>query len=79
MTREDNYNLNRTMNEEEVSRVIKEMKKGKVLGPDGFNVDFFEACWGIVKHDVIDVVEDSRKNKMVLKALDTSFISLIPK
>jgi len=55
------------------------MQKGKVLGPDGFNVDFFKACWGIVKHDIIDVVEDSRKNKIVLKALNTSFISLIPK
>lgn len=79
VTREDNYNLNRPVNEEEVNGVIKEMQKGKVLGLDGFNVDFFKACWGIVKHGIIDVVEDSRKNKTILKALNTSFISLIPK
>lgn len=67
------------MTEEETSEVIKEMQNGKAPGPDGFNIDFFKACWAIVKQDILDVVEDSRKNKIVLKALNTSFISLIPK
>ena len=49
VTREDNFNLNRPVIEEEVSEVIKEMKNGKAPGPDGFNVDFFKACWNIVK------------------------------
>ena len=44
VTREENYNLNRPMNEEEISEVIKEMKNGKALGPDVFNVEFFKAC-----------------------------------
>lgn len=77
--REDNYNLNRPVNEEEVSEVIEEMQNGKAPGPNGFNVDFFKACWDIFKQDILDVVEDSRKNKIVLKALNNSFISLIPK
>lgn len=55
------------------------MRNGKAPGPDGFNVDFFKACWGIVKQDILNVVEDSRKNRIVLKALNTSFISLIRK
>lgn len=79
MTREDNYNLNRPVNEEEVSEVIKEMQNGKDPGLDGFNVDFFKACWNIVKQDILDFVEESRKNKTVLKVLNTSFIALIPK
>eukprot|EP00253_Pinus_taeda_P007194 PITA_07194 len=79
VTREDNYNLNRPVNEEEARKVIKEMQNGKAPGPNGFDVGFFKACWGIVKHDILDVVEDSRENKIVLKALNTSFISLIPK
>ena len=67
------------MTEEEVNEVIKEMKNGKAGGPDGFNVYFFKACSDIVKHDILDVVEDSRKNKTILKALNTYFVSLIPK
>eukprot|EP00253_Pinus_taeda_P003550 PITA_03550 len=79
VTREDNYNLNTPVNEEEINEVIKEMKNGKAPGPNGFNVDFFKACREIVKQDILDVVEDSRKNKIVLKVLNTSFIALIPK
>eukprot|EP00253_Pinus_taeda_P020517 PITA_20517 len=79
VTRDDNHNINRPMNEDEVSEAIKEMQNGKAPGPDGFNVDFFKACWGIVKQDILDVVEDLRKNRTVLKALNTSFLSLIPK
>ena len=67
------------MTEEKVSEVIKEMQNGKAPGPDGFNVYFFKACWEIVKHDILDVVENSRKNKIVLRALNASFITLIPK
>jgi len=55
------------------------MQNGKVPGPDGFNVDFFKACWDIVKLDILNVVEDSRVNKTILKALNTSFIALIPR
>ncbi len=55
------------------------MQNGKALGPDGFNVDFFKTCWSIVKHDILNVVEDSRGNHTILKALNTSFIALIPK
>jgi len=61
VTREDNHNLNRPVSKEEVSEVIKEMQSGKAPGPEGFNVDFFKACWDIVKQDIIEVVEDSRK------------------
>eukprot|EP00253_Pinus_taeda_P007501 PITA_07501 len=67
------------MTVEEVSEVINEMHNGKALGPDGFNMDFFKACWNIVKQDILNVVEDSRLNRTILKVLNSSFISLIPK
>ena len=34
---------------------------------------------GIVKQDILNVVEDSRVNRTILKALNTSFIALIRK
>lgn len=46
VTREDNYNLNRPVMEEEVKEVIKEMHNGKAPGPDGFNVDFLQNLLG---------------------------------
>eukprot|EP00253_Pinus_taeda_P017975 PITA_17975 len=47
VSKEDNFKLNRTVSEEEVREVLKEMQNGKAPGPDGFNVDFFKACWNI--------------------------------
>jgi len=79
VSREDKFNLNKLLIEAEVSTVIKEMQNGKAPGLDGFNVDFFKACWNIVKQDILDVVEESRRSKSILKFLNTSFISLIPK
>ena len=79
VTREDNHNLNRPVSEEEASEVINEMQNGKAPGPIGFNVDFFKAYWKIVKQDILDVVEDSRRSRTILKALNASFIVLIPK
>jgi len=79
VTREDNHNLNRPVSEEEVNEVINEMKNGKAPGLDGFNVDLFNVCWKTVKQDILEVVEDSRRSKKVLKALNASFIAFILK
>jgi len=78
VTKEDNHNLSRPVSKEEVSEVINEMQSGKAPGPDGFDVDFFKAYWETVKHDILEVVEDSRRSNKVLKALNASFIALIP-
>ena len=67
VSREDNFNLNRLVTEEEVSEVLKDMQNDKAPGLNGFNVDFFKACWNIVKQDILHVVEDSRLNKTILE------------
>eukprot|EP00253_Pinus_taeda_P002455 PITA_02455 len=54
ISKEDNYNLNRPVTEEELEEVITEMHNGKAPGPDGFNVDFFKTCWRIIKHDILE-------------------------
>eukprot|EP00253_Pinus_taeda_P029777 PITA_29777 len=79
VSREENFNLNRPITEEKVSEALKDMQNGKAPCPDGFNVNFFKACWHIVKEDILNMVEDSKSSKTILKALNTSFISLIPK
>lgn len=58
---------------------MKEIQNGKAPGPNGFNVDYFKSCWRVVKQDILEVVEDSRRFKTILKALNESFIALIPK
>jgi hypothetical protein len=55
------------------------MPNGKTLSPYGFSVDFFKDFWEVVKHDIYGVVEDSRRSASILKALNATMITLIPK
>jgi hypothetical protein len=59
--------------------VIQEMPNRKAPRPDGFTVEFFKACWEVVKHNVYRVVEDSRRSTSILKSLNATMITLIPK
>jgi hypothetical protein len=55
------------------------MPNGKAPGPDGFTMEFFKAYWEVVKHDIYGVVEDSMCSTSILKDLNATMITLIPK
>ena len=55
------------------------MEKGKAPGLDGFTIDFFQSCWDLVKDELWEMVEESKRTKRVLKAFNATFLSLIPK
>jgi hypothetical protein len=79
VTEEHNVNLCKPIAKEEVDQVVQEMPNGKAPGPDGFTVEFFKACWDVVKHEIYGIVEDSRRSASILKALNATMITLIPK
>jgi len=79
VTPEQNAALTRPITQEKVDQAVKEMAAGKAPGPDGFTVDFFHHCWDLVRQDVWEVVEESRASGLVLPALNSTFLALIPK
>ena len=64
---------------EELEGVVFNMKKGKAPGPDGFPMDFLQDFWDIIKFDLLVVVHESQHNKQMLRALNATFLALIPK
>jgi hypothetical protein len=56
-----------------------QMKEGTTPGPDGFTINFFHACWDLLKLDVLDIVEESCNCQWVLPSLNATFLTLIPK
>eukprot|EP00253_Pinus_taeda_P030593 PITA_30593 len=79
ITSDQNWALCREVSLEEVEKAIRSMPNDKAPGPDGFTINFYKACWSIIKQDVWEVVEDSRRSGTILKSLNSTFLALIPK
>jgi hypothetical protein len=71
--------LERPFQEEEVYQTLLSMDSGKALGPDGFNIAFFQSCWAIVKDDLMCVFHTFHEHCLFEKNLNATFIGLIPK
>ena len=71
--------LERPFEEAEIFDVIQSFHGDKSPGPDGFPMAFFQACWGIVKSDLLGVFHHFYANGQFEKSLNATFITLIPK
>ena len=71
--------VERRFEQEEVLRVVKELKGDKASGPNGFSLAFYHHCWGVVKRDVLVVFEEFYQHSKFEKSLNAIFIALIPK
>lgn len=52
---------------------------GKSPGDDGFNNKFYKHCWEVVSDDVTDVVLDFIKTEKLLKVINVTTLTLVPK
>jgi hypothetical protein len=64
---------------EDLQKVLKAFARDKSPSPDGWIVEFFLFFFDLVGEDLIGMVEESRQKGEVIKALNTTFLVLIPK
>ena len=74
-----NQQLMRDISLEELKGIVFNMKKGKAPSLDGFPIEFFQEFWDIIKFDLLVVVHESQRNKQMLRAINATFLALIPK
>jgi exonuclease III len=79
LSAEENESLLAPFDEEEVRETIWSCDGNKSPGPDGFNLNFFKACWCIVKHDVLAFLNEFHVNAILPKGMTASFLTLVPK
>ena len=77
--RDDLVSLSRPFSTHEIDEVIKHMPSDKAPGPDGFNGLFLKKCWDLIKEDVYKLCFDFFNGNLNLEAINSSFITLIPK
>jgi hypothetical protein len=64
---------------EDIDKVVMRMPTDKAPGPDGFNGLFMKKCWNIIKEGVYQLYFDFFDGKIDLHAINSSFITLVPK
>jgi hypothetical protein len=71
--------LEKPVTKEEVLEVLKGFAKDKSPGPDGWPMEFYLHFYELVAQDLLDVVEESRLKGEVSRAINLTFVVLIPK
>ncbi|KAH0743029.1 hypothetical protein KY290_031022 [Solanum tuberosum] len=75
----EQFELIRPYTEKEVKQAMFSIDKNKSPGPDGYGSDFFQAAWGIIGKDVTKAILEFFHIGKLLKQLNATMISLIPK
>lgn len=63
----------------EIKRALFQMHPDKAPGPDGFNAHFYQKNWDVIKCNVIDAVTSFFRDGKLLKQVNHTFLTLIPK
>eukprot|EP00253_Pinus_taeda_P015705 PITA_15705 len=79
VTRDQNLALMRKITMEEVEDIVRNMKRNKAPGPDGYTVEFFQAGWKFLAAEVLEVVEEARINQRIWPGINSTLLTLIPK
>ncbi|WMV25457.1 hypothetical protein MTR67_018842 [Solanum verrucosum] len=69
----------REFEEEEIFSVIKSCAPDKAPGPDGVTMAFFQHAWEIIKYEIIKALRHYHQHCHMVKSVNATFISLIPK
>jgi len=79
LTGEEKEDLERSFDEEEVLRCLKQCATDKAPGPDGFTMGFYIKCWEVVKGDIMETFQHFHEQGRFERSLNSTFIALIPK
>jgi hypothetical protein len=79
VTDEMNAELVREFTAEEVDTALKQMAPSTAPGPDGMSPLFYQSCWSLVGSDVSQAILSCLNSGSLLKAVNHTYITLIPK
>jgi hypothetical protein len=79
VSHEESELLTRSFSMDEVWEAIFQMKHNKAPRPDGFLVEFYQACWEIIKNDLMALFQEFHNGDLPQYSLNFGTIILLPK
>jgi hypothetical protein len=79
VSHEENELLVRPFTVEEVREAIFQMEHNKAPELDGFSAEFYQACWEIIKEDLMELFCEFHIGNLPLYSLNCGTIILLPK
>ncbi|KAL0290981.1 UNVERIFIED_CONTAM: Transposon TX1 uncharacterized protein [Sesamum radiatum] len=79
LTEDEARAIIRPVTTEEVKIAFFDIEEDKAPGPDGFSSGFFKAAWPVVGEEVSSAIIDFFKKGRLLKQLNATLLTLIPK
>jgi hypothetical protein len=79
VSQEENDLLVRPFTMEEIRETIFQMEHNKAPEPDGFQAEFYQAYWEIIKNDLMDLFRKFHNEDLPLYSLNFGMIILLPK
>ena len=73
-----NY-LEREFEKREVLKVVKAINGDKVLGPNSYSMALYQACWDMLKENIMKVFREFHARGKFERSLSATFIALILK
>ncbi|XP_020258784.1 uncharacterized protein LOC109835211 [Asparagus officinalis] len=79
LTAESKQWLVQEVNYKEIRNALFQMNADKAPGPDGFNAYFYQQNWNMISGDVVLAVQSFFKSGTILKQINHTFLTLVPK
>jgi hypothetical protein len=79
VSHEENELLVKAFTVDEVREAIFQMEHNKAPGPDGFPAEFYQACWEIIKDDLMELFQKFHNGNLPVYSLNFGTIILLPK
>jgi len=74
-----NEELIRLPSLQEIKQIVWDLDPNKTPGPDGFGAGFFQTHWDIIKDDLVATIHEFFRNDTLLRQINHTFLTLIPK
>ncbi|KAK3083826.1 hypothetical protein FSP39_003749 [Pinctada imbricata] len=79
LSEEDKINLEKTVTEEELEKIIMHLKKNKSPGEDGIIAEFYEIYWQTIKKEFVKVIHVILEKEKLTESESKGILTLIHK